>query len=243
VLACEVLAREHYFCAAHSVNTCEVLLFSQGLHDNPEICRREIQPAIDSAEPARFAAVCLGYGLCNNAILGLRAGRVPLVVPRAHDCITLFLGSKERYMGLFQEEPGTYFYTSGWLEYPYRGGKRVPHKQQSGLAKRMKYEELVEKYGEENARFLFEQMTAWEVNYRRGMYIEMPFCGTAGYADRVQAVCRKRGWEFVTVPGDLRLLQDLFDGRWDDDRFLTVQPGQEVAADYGRGIIAARPVA
>ena len=39
-----------------------------------------------------------------------------LVVPRAHDCITLFLGSKERYLDYFQTHPGVYFKTSGWIE-------------------------------------------------------------------------------------------------------------------------------
>jgi len=38
------------------------------------------------------------------------------VVPRAHDCITLLLGSKERYAKLFGERPGTYWYSAGWLE-------------------------------------------------------------------------------------------------------------------------------
>jgi hypothetical protein len=31
--------------------------------------------------------VVLAYGLCGGATAGLRAGSIPLVVPRAHDCI------------------------------------------------------------------------------------------------------------------------------------------------------------
>jgi len=240
VLACEVLAREYYYCAARSINTCEVHLFTQGLHDNPEICRAHLQPAIDAARPEQFVAVVLGYGLCNNALVGLAAGRVPLIVPRAHDCITLFLGSRERYARVFEDEPGTYFYTSGWLEYPHRGGERVEHKQQSGLAKRQRYEEIVEKYGEENARFLLEQMSAWEVNYTRGLLIEMPFCAHLPLAERVAETCRRKGWRFERVAGDLSLVQDSLDGKW-DERFLTVHPGEEIAADYAAGIIASRP--
>jgi hypothetical protein len=37
------------------------------------------------------------YGLCNLALTSLRARAVPVVVPRAHDCITLYLGSRQRY--------------------------------------------------------------------------------------------------------------------------------------------------
>ncbi|HRU05043.1 MAG TPA: DUF1638 domain-containing protein, partial [Candidatus Brocadiia bacterium] len=241
VLVCEVLTREYYHCAARSTNTCEVTLFSQGLHDNPEICRQTLQPAVDAADPKRFAAVVLGYGLCNNALAGLRAGRTPLVVPRAHDCITLFLGCRRRYAQVFAEQPGTYFYTSGWLEYPYRGGERVQYTQSSGLARRRKFDELAAEYGEENAAFLVETMSAWEVNYKRGLYIRMGFCERLGYEERVRSVCREKGWEYAEVEGDLSLVQDSLDGRWDSDRFLVLEPGEEIAADYGEGILRAKP--
>jgi hypothetical protein len=55
-----------------------------------------IQESIDRVDPARHEAVLLGYGLCNNGVVGLHAP-VPLVISRAHDCITLLLGSRERY--------------------------------------------------------------------------------------------------------------------------------------------------
>ena len=32
-----------------------------------------------------------------------------------HDCITLFLGSKEQYLDYFHTHPGVYFKTSGWF--------------------------------------------------------------------------------------------------------------------------------
>jgi len=39
-----------------------------------------------------------------------------VALPRAHDCITLFLGGKERYLDYFDNHPGAYFKTSGWIE-------------------------------------------------------------------------------------------------------------------------------
>ena len=54
--------------------------------------------------------------LCSNGLVGLTARNIPVVVPRAHDCITLFLGSKERYLDYFQSHTGVYFKTSGWIE-------------------------------------------------------------------------------------------------------------------------------
>ena len=133
VLACEVAAREIYLCAARSANTVSVELLTQGLHDNSDTMRAELQQHIDAVDCSRFDAILLGYGLCNNGIVGLRAPAIELVVPRAHDCITLLLGSKERYAEEFEARPGTYYYSSGWLEYPDRRGERHEQMPKSGL--------------------------------------------------------------------------------------------------------------
>jgi hypothetical protein len=237
VIACEVVGREVYHCAARSVNTAEIALFSQGLHDNSDTCRHELQAQIDAVDPQRYDALLLGYGLCNNSIVGLRAGRLRLVVPRAHDCITFFLGSKERYAQLFAERPGTYWYTSGWLEYEGRGGERIDYKPNSGLAKRMKFQELVEKYGEENAKYLAESMSQWEVHYTHGCLIEFPFTRHLGLETRVRKVCGQHKWQYASVPGELGLIQDWLDGQWDADRFLVLEPGEKVKGCYDDRVI------
>ena len=41
----------------------------------------------------------LAYGLCGGVTAGLHAGSITLVIPRAHDFITIFLGSRDRYPG------------------------------------------------------------------------------------------------------------------------------------------------
>jgi len=206
VIACEVLAREVYHCAALSPNTVEISLFTQGLHDNSDTCRAQLQTEIDAAPADKFDAVVLGYGLCNNSMAGVHAGAQRLVIPRAHDCISLFLGSKERYARLFSERPGTYYYTAGWLEYAERKGERVEYSPASGLTKRMALEELIEKYGEENGRFLFESMSGWEVHYTHGALVTFPFTAALGLEEQVREICLKKNWEYVEIAGDLRLL-------------------------------------
>lgn len=47
-----------------------------------------------------------------------------LVIPRAHDCITLYLGSRQRYLEQFNARPGTYWYSLDYLE-RYSGDKRL----------------------------------------------------------------------------------------------------------------------
>ncbi len=240
IIACETLAREIFYCAARALNTVDLTLLTEGLHDNPDVCRGELQAEIDAVDPERFDALLLGYGLCNNSLLGIRAAKVKTVIPRAHDCITIFMGSKERYEECFRQRPGTYYYTSGWLEYEGRAGDRVDYPQKSGLATRLVYEEAVEKYGEENARFLIETMSSWEANYTHGTLIRFPFDKRLGLPERVQAICREKGWEYSQMPGDLSLIQDGMDGKWDEDRFLILEPGQVIDATYEDDIICVR---
>jgi hypothetical protein len=41
------------------------------------------------------------------------------------------------------------------------------------------------------------------------------------------------------MQGDSALLQDLLDGNWSAQRFLALEPGQAIRADYGSGIVEA----
>ena len=70
-----------------------------------------IQEQIDQA--AEYASqIVLGYGLCSNGIVGITARNQSLIVPRCHDCITLFLGSPAAYSEVFKERSGSYYLTS-----------------------------------------------------------------------------------------------------------------------------------
>lgn len=240
IIACEVTFRELCYVVARAKNVVDLTFVTQGYHDNPEIGRERLQALIDAVEPGRFEAILLGYCLCNNLVVGLQAPEhTPLVIPRAHDCVTLFLGSKERYAEMFRQRPGTYYYTSGWLEYSQRGGERVPYRPSSGLGpRRQTYEELVEKYGEENAQYLLEFMGHWQQYYTHGVWIDFDFLDGLPFRERVKQICTERGWQYEEVKGDLSLLQRWVDGEWNEADFLIVQPGKAVTATYDEGIIA-----
>ena len=112
--------------AARSRNLIDFEFLTQGYHDIPGTGRAEIQKRIDATAAGRYDALLLGYGLCSNILTGLTTAHTQLVIPRAHDCITFFLGSKERYQECFNAKPGTYYYTSGWLECTKRRGDKGP---------------------------------------------------------------------------------------------------------------------
>ena len=62
---------------------------------------------IDATLEDRDDYILLGYGLCSRRTAGLTTDHTPLVIPSAHDCITLFLGSSKRYTKRFEESLGT----------------------------------------------------------------------------------------------------------------------------------------
>ena len=47
---------------------------------------------------------------------GWRRGPSLLVLPRAHDCITLLMGSRSEFESYFQDHPGVYYRSTGWVE-------------------------------------------------------------------------------------------------------------------------------
>jgi len=188
-------------------------------------------------QPKRFDGILLGYGLCNNMLLGLKARHTPVIVPRAHDCVTLLLGSKERYREIFSDAPGTYYYSAGWLEYRQRGGERVERRQGAELGTQDNYEQMVKKYGEDNARYIMETLGNWTQNYSRGLFIRYDFTDHLPARAHVQRLCRERGWAYQEVAGDLRLIQNWLDGNWPEEDFLVVEPGEAVVPSYDHRVI------
>ena len=151
-LACEALARIAYLCAAQSPHIVDLTLYEIGLHNRPGELRATLQAAIDNADPDKYDAVVLVYGLCGQATLGLQARRTPVVIPKAHDCITLFLGDRARYKRVFEEEPGTYWYTNDYMERKSNSGVALGTGLEVDLS--AVYDEYVEKYGQDNADYL-----------------------------------------------------------------------------------------
>jgi hypothetical protein len=248
IIACEVALREICQAVAQSSNIVDVEFLPQGLHDRPDRGAAEIQARVDAVPAGKYDALLLGYALCGNLITGLRATHTRLVVPRAHDCITFFLGSKERYAALSDEKPGAYFYTSGWLECVRRRGETmVPGHPaylplRAGASPGAGYDQWVAKYGEEKARQLMEVMGELTDHYTHGVLIDFDFTRPLRLPDQVRAVCDQRGWQFEQVAGDLRLLQRWVDGEWDPKGFLVVEPRHQIQPSYDEHVLRAAPV-
>jgi hypothetical protein len=238
-LICEVLARPTYLAAAHSPHVVDVELVGMALHVEPERLHAEIQRRIDAITESAYDALLLGYGLCSNATAGLTSQHTTMVVPRAHDCITLYLGSRERYAAEFRREPGTYWYAADYYERALRLDRWVALGAEDATSLHATYEEYVAKYGQDNADYLMEVMGAWQQHYRRAAYVEASEAAFPDYAPAVASEAERRGWMFERLAGSLVLIRDLVDGRWDEERFLTVPAGETLAPTNDERIVAA----
>lgn len=242
LISCEIFHREMQAAASRSPHRIEIQFLPKGLHDIP--CREmlaRVQAAVDAVADG-FDAILLGYGLCNNGLQGLTARAIPLVLPRAHDCITLFLGSRRRYSDYFFTHPGVYFKTTGWIERGEAGGElrqlTIPH--QLGMDKTL--DEFIAEYGEDNGTYLYEQLAQTTRNYGQFTFIEMGVEPDGSFEQLTRDEAAQRGWKFEKVTGSMALIHDLLGGNWPSDNFLVVPPGHRIRAAHDDAIVRAEPV-
>jgi hypothetical protein len=239
-LCCGALARSLYAVAAASPNTVSIQLLRQGLHDRPTNLRAALQTAVDSADSNDHDAIILAYGICGTATVGLRAGKIPLVIPRAHDCITLYLGSMDRYNYEFSQHPGTFWYSVDYLERQEIGAS--DQLGAAGISELIdQYEQYVNKYGKKRADFLIEEFKRWARHYTRAAFIDTGLGDQAGYENQAKKRAEREGWQFERVQGDKRLLEMLVDGVWAGDEILVVPPGHVIEQSYDAGLVRAVP--
>jgi ADP-ribose pyrophosphatase YjhB (NUDIX family) len=242
MISCEVMYREMCAAVAHAPNEVDVEFLPKGLHDlgGPPM-KRQLQEAIDRVDPQKYEAVLLGYALCGNGTAGLAARSLPLVIPRAHDCIALLMGSRERYQDYFVQHGGVYYRSTGWLE---RGEnleqdtlRIVRNKTGAGHT----LEDLIAHYGEENGRYLFDELNGYQKTYRQLTYIATGLEPDETFEQRAQDEARERGWAFERIEGDLSLFERLVSGDWNEHDFLIVPPGWRVTATFDTGILGKEP--
>jgi hypothetical protein len=225
-LGCDALARPIYWCAAQTPQIVDVELFPLGLHAQPADLRGRLQARIDAAAAQQYDAVVMAYGLCGKATAGLVARDLPLVIPRAHDCITLFLGSRQRYQEQFEHCPGTYWYARDYLERNTLSGAAAALGAETTDPSAV-YDEYVAKYGRDNADYLMEVMGAWQQHYQRAGFLDVQIGDSAHIEHQARAEAERRGWRFERLAGDLGLIRRLLEAQWDAD-FLVLQPGQQL---------------
>jgi len=215
IIACKVVQSLIETCLVETA--ISTVFMEYGLHRTPALMVAALQEKVDQILSP--SVIILGYGLCGNGLVGLKARAHTLIVPRVHDCITMFLGSHKRYLEDFSSEPGTYYLTKGWLE--------------SGSNPLDEYQALVEKYDRETADWIID---AQYRNYKRLVLVaptraELQLCRSR--AVEVAAFCAARwGFRCEERLGSDEFVKQLVTrapqlGESTDD-FLVIPPGSEI---------------
>lgn len=243
IIACEIMFREICYCVSQSKNIIDIKFLRKALHDlGQKEMSQTLQQEIDQVPKNKYEAILLGYGLCNNGVAGLKTERIPLIIPRAHDCITLLLGSKEKYRQHFEAHPGTYFHSTGWIERNFLAEEDQGKDILSQLGLNRTLEEYVSKYGEENAQYLMETFEEWKGlrHYDRIAYIDMGIGNFPEYEEKSRKEAFDKGWKFERLKGDISLLKKMIEGDWNKEEFLVVQPGEKIVPIYAGDIMRAQ---
>jgi hypothetical protein len=230
LLACDVFQDELVQFAGDSPPWRAIDYLEMGLHDHPDRLREAVQDAIAGLEgDAEVQTVVLAYGRCGNGLLDVRAGRCPLILPQAHDCVSILLGSSRRHDAVLKETPGAYFYSPGWIR-----GKRVPGPDRETHLRELYGDRF--KDDEDMLRELIEVDRETFEHHNCAAYVSIIDRPEA--EDYCKGCAHHLGWRFQRLEGDASFLRDLLDGSWDQERFLTVPPGQCVGADADGNLVA-----
>jgi hypothetical protein len=187
-------------------------VFDFGLHITPKKLHNTLQEAIDRAD-AQYETIFLGYGLCSLAIAGISARHCTLVIPRVDDCIAIFLGSRDAYLTQFNQQPGTYYLTKGWMEIgdtPFR-----------------EYDRTLETHGKERADLVYEMMMA---QYTRLVFIHTNASDTDSSRNYARTTAARFGLAYEEIQGSDRLIRKMLFGPWDKE-LVVVQPGESVTME------------
>ena len=187
----------------------------QGLHRTPAQLAEKIQDIIDRIDK-EFNRIVLGYGLCSNGIVGVKANSSELIVPRCHDCIAFFLGSPQAYLEDFHSRPGSYYLTPGWI---------AERKDPLAIIE----DEYVPRYGRETAEW------AKKEELKHYTHIVLVDTGT-GNIEPMRQIGQENArffsMEYLEIEGKSdEFFNKLAFGPYPEDEFIRLEAGQEITQD------------
>ncbi len=220
--------------------SCEYL--EAGLHATPAELRRQLQHRINIvSDKETMDRIVIGYGICGRGVVGIKARNVPLVVPRVHDCISLFLGSNAAYKEQFTKCPGTFYISAGWYDKKVQP-LRQPNRKEPFQNRDAELARLTPKYGAENAEAIVDFLSSWQRNYQRAVFIDTGSGDRETYESYAKAMAAEFGWEYERVEGNQSLLEQALTVPQSTPELLCVPPEHVIRFDpIAGGIIAVPP--
>jgi hypothetical protein len=233
LLACSVLNQEIAGLTAGAEHIVETRFLEMGLHDRPDHLRGALQDHICSVDARPdIEAIVLVYGLCGCGTAGLRALHHRLVIPRAHDCITLLLGSKEAHAERQRCRPACYYYSPGWNR-----DRRVPGPERLEHLRAV----LSKRFTPDSIDDLLEAERELWTGYDTVAFVDQGTKDADAGINYSQHCADWLGWKYEHVLGNPALLRDLLWCNWTDDRFQIIEPGMRLGQAFDNTIVRAEP--
>jgi len=242
-IGCGVLGPDVNHVAADLNLVLNKKLLPGGLHNNPVLLRRKLQEAIDEAATDKTCArIVVGYGLCGKGTVGVHAPQgIPLVFPKVHDCIALFLGSDRAYRQEFAKYPGTFYISTGWYQEQEKPKENEDERVWVG-EEAMGCKEITEKYGKRNGKEIINFFTTWQDNYQRAAFIDTGIGKADRYEKHARQMAIKHNWQYQAIKGSLSLVTRLLTAAESDEQILVVPPGYvTIYSAIENGLGAAAP--
>ena len=233
-ICCDVFARIAASLAASSPHIVDVDFVPMMAHTDPEELKRLISEKISNStsESSRpYDAVILGFGLCGNAVIGLSCP-LPMVIPRAHDCCTIHMGSKENFLAEFGNSLSMKWGSTGYhertraIDSTYSFSDQLDNYKTSA-----EYMGYLEQYDEETAEYLWQTLHP-KLDSKESVYIKIDGYEFSDSYECYKSEMDKADISLKSVDGNVSLLKALTDGEWDDERFLVIPPGKAIAGVY-----------
>jgi len=218
VISCEVFRRELEFLSSKMKDAPIIHFLEQSLHDNPSALTESLQNLIDEIEETSVEEIFLCYGVCGRAISNVRSHKSILVLPKAHDCISLLLGQT-----CSQQHTNIFWMSPGWLKY-----SQIPFLEQKDARKA----DYLNRFGEDEASYLMEIEGTWLKAYFSARLIVWDNINNKALQEQAQYVAKEANLPYTECSGNSDFLQALLDGG-KDERFVRIYPGHyiDIASD------------
>lgn len=214
LVACQIMEAEIEAVISNR-EQIQTIYLDQGLHLRPASMAAKIQEVVDDVDET-VDRVILGYGLCANGIVGVKAAAQELIVPLCHDCIGFFLGSPQAYLEDFNSRPGSYYLTPGWI---------AQRKDPLSIIE----DDYVPRYGRATAE--------WAKKEELKHYTHVVLINTgAADLEQMRKIAMENaeyfGMNYLEIEGSSReFFEKLIYGPYPKEEFIRISPGKEITQD------------
>jgi N-methylhydantoinase A/oxoprolinase/acetone carboxylase beta subunit len=250
VIACAVLAVDMKQVAENMGRELSFQFLEAGLHNNPDKLKTKLQAAIDKVSAKRDAdRIIIGYGICGKGTIGIQARQIPLIIPKVHDCIALFLGGDNAYKSQFEKYPGTYYLSAGWCKEESEYMSHLNQRTWFG-SQELEFENIEKVHGTKAAQTTFDFLNTWQQNYQRVAYIETGAGNSQKDESYARKIAQEYQWKYEKIKGNQGFIKRMLtteastgvSSEKSGDEILVVPPEHVIGFDPITASLSANPI-